>query len=762
MSGSAQRFRLGGRVQGVGFRPFVYRLARHYGLAGWVRNDGGQVEIHAQGPVEQLRTFGTALLLRAPASASARLLEVRAVAHESHDDFRILASAAGPPTGVHVPADRSTCDDCLAEMQDPGDRRYRYPFINCTQCGPRYSLIRQMPYDRPNTTLSHFPLCAPCAAEYADPLDRRFHAQPLACAECGPGLQWRDTGDTISGNEAALQAALAALRAGRIVALRGVGGYHLLCDAGSQSAVMRLRTRKARPLKPLAVMVPLRGAEGLDAARTVACLTPLEAALLQDPMRPIVLAARSAAAPLAAGIAPGLQEVGLMLPYSPLHHLVLQEFGGVLVVTSGNISGEPVQTDPADAEQSLGHIADGFLHHDRPIARCADDPVLRVSAGVARPLRLGRGNAPLELELVTPVAVPTLAVGAYLKNTVALAWGHRAVVSPHVGDLDSPRSREVFAGTIESLQQLYGVRAQRIVYDAHPQFPNSRWARESPLPSLAVWHHHAHASALAGEYPDPAALLCFTWDGLGLGPDRALWGGEALLGAPGDWRRVASFRPFRLPGGERAASQPWRSALSLCWETHTHWPAGDAFADPLLRHAFDDRVNSPPTSAVGRLFDGAAALLGICAYAGFDGEAPMRLEALCRSETLRRGEAQAVVLPLARDGHGILRSDWAPLVPALLDGRHSRNARATLFHESLAAALCAQACAVRQEFPVERVGLCGGVFQNRVLTERAETLLYAAGFDVLIPRRLPVGDAAISFGQLVEGAASTARYRVGT
>lgn len=750
MNDDAQRYRLGGRVQGVGFRPFVFRLAQHYGLDGWVRNDGGQVEVHAQGPADRLRTFGKALLQRAPPSANARLLDVRAVAPEAHAGFRIVASTTGLSLQVHIPADQSTCAECLAEMGDPAARRYRYPFINCTQCGPRYTLIRQMPYDRANTTLSTFTLCGDCADEYSVPTDRRFHAQPLACAACGPALSWRGAGTRVTGDEAVLSAALGMLRAGLIVAMRGVGGYHLLCDAGSEVAVMRLRARKGRPLKPLAVMVPLQGVDGLDHARRIAALVPEEAALLADPMRPIVIVTRTAAAPLAAGIAPGLHDVGLMLPYSPLHHLLIQEFAGPLVATSGNVSGEPVQTDPAEAELRLAGIADGFLHHDRPIARCADDPVYRVSAGVARPLRLGRGNAPLELDLPMPVSLPTLAVGAYLKNTVALAWGRRAVVSPHIGDLDSPRGREVFVAMTESLQQLYGVRAERIVHDAHPLFPNTHWARASTLPRLAVWHHDAHASALAGEHPNAAPLLCFTWDGMGVGPDRVLWGGEALYGGPGHWRRVASFRPFRLPGGERAARQPWRSALSLCWESDTAWPSGDAFANPLLRQAFDEYVNTPSTSAVGRLFDGAAALLGLCAYAGFEGEAPLRLEALCR------GDAEPIVLPLARDHHGVLRSDWASLVPALLDERRSRQERATQFHESLAAALCAQACEVRTEFAVQRVGLCGGVFQNRVLTERARMLLQAAGFEVLIPRCLPVGDAAISFGQLVESAATGA------
>jgi hydrogenase maturation protein HypF len=748
----AQRWRIGGHVQGVGFRPYVYRLAHQHGLAGWVRNDGGLVEIHAQGPADQLQTFGAALLQETPASASARLIEVRPAAAESRDDFRILDSTSSAETQVHVPVDLANCDECLAELRDPCSRRHRHPFINCTQCGPRYTLIRQMPYDRINTTLQGFALCAACAQEYADPCDRRFHAQPLACPACGPELRWGDRRGIRPGNEAALAAALAALRAGLIVAVRGVGGYHLLCDAASDEAVARLRLRKGRPLKPLAVMVPLRGEDGLDAARALAMISPQEKTALRSAVRPIVLVQRRAEAPLAAGIAPGLRALGLMLPYSPLHHLLTQEFAAALVATSGNLSGEPVLTAPDDAEARLRGVADGDLHHNRDIARHADDPVIRVTGGRARPLRLGRGNTPLEMDLAAESAAPTLAVGAYMKNTVALAWGRRAVVSAHIGDLDSPRGRDVFGEVAEGLQQLYGVRAERIVHDAHRGFPNSRWAVDRKLPTLAVWHHHAHAAAVAGEFPGDGPLLCFTWDGLGLGPDQTLWGGEALLGGPGDWRRVASFRPFRLPGGERAAREPWRSALALCWETGTPWPAGELLADPLLRKAFDAGLNAPATSSVGRLFDAAAAQLGTCAYASFDGEAPMRLEALCE----RRPEP--LTLPLQRDAEDLWRSDWAPLVPAMLDEREPRGTRAALFHATLAAALCAQAQAIRQQHAVQRVGLCGGVFQNRVLTDHARTLLRDAGFEVLIPRRLPVNDAAISFGQLIEGNAPHAAY----
>jgi hydrogenase maturation protein HypF len=742
----ARRWRIGGRVQGVGFRPFVYRLAHVYELTGWVRNTGGEVEIHGEGTLDRLEVFGCALLSRAPPAAAARLLEMRPVQGERSDEFRILASTAGEELQIHVPADLFTCDECLAELRDPTARRYDYPFINCTQCGPRYTLIRAMPYDRTNTALERFPLCPDCTAEYTDPLDRRFHAEPLACAACGPVLYWHGRSKVV-GNAPSLGAALGSLCDGQIIAVRGVGGYHLLCDARDENAVARLRLRKGRPAKPLAVMLPWRGPDGLDCARLLANLLPVETEALRGAVRPIVLVRRNIRAPLAKSIAPGLLEVALMMPYSPLHYLLLARFDAPLVATSGNLSGEPVLTEPDQAEARLADVADGFLHHDRPIVRPAEDPVVRVVAGALRPMRLGRGTAPLELELPRPAQVPLLAVGAYQKTTVALAWGKRAVVSPHIGELASPRGREVFAQVAHDLQSLYGVRAERIAHDAHPGFANTRWARNSGLPTQPIWHHHAHASAVAGEYPSEAPLLCFTWDGVGLGPDNSLWGGEALLGRPGAWTRVASMRPFRLPGGERAAREPWRSALALCWECGKAWPGGESLGGPLMRAAWDAGVNAPSTTSVGRLFDAAAALVGCCSVASYEGQAPMQLEALC-------GESAASIdLPLARDESGIWRSDWASLVSALLDEDRAPSARAAMFHASLAQALCAQALAVHQQTGVTRIGLGGGVFQNRVLSDLAQRLLSAAGFEVLIPQRLPVNDAAISFGQIIEAMA---------
>jgi hydrogenase maturation protein HypF len=743
---TARRWRLGGRVQGVGYRPFVYRLAQVYKLTGWVINNGGEVEIHAQGSAEDLHAFGAALLTRAPPAAIPRLLQTRASREDSLAEFRILPSAADGNSQVHVPLDLFTCEDCLSEMHDPEARRYRYPFINCTQCGPRYTLICALPYDRCNTTLERFTLCSDCAAEYADPRDRRFHAEPLACPACGPVLTWTAGPRAVRGNVASLAAAIEALIDGAIIGMRGIGGYHLLCDAGNEIAVARLRARKSRPAKPLAVMVPWRGGDGLDYARELAELTSLEAAALRGPMRPIVVTTRRERARLAESVAPGIELLGMMLPYSPLHHLLLQEFAAALVATSGNISGEPVLTDAHDVESRLGGVADGFLHHDRPIARPADDPVIRVVANVARPIRLGRGSAPVELALPVFLRKPVLAVGAHLKTTIALGWEDRAVVSPHIGDLSSPRGRDVFAQVIEDLQQLYGVRAQHIVHDAHPDFPSTRWARASGLSTQPVWHHSAHASAVAGEYPSEQPLLCFTWDGAGLGPDGTLWGGEALLGNPGAWTRVASFRPFRLPGGERAMREAWRAALALCWECGHSWTTR-RLVDPLLRAAWESRLNTPVSTSVGRLFDAASALLRVCDRSSYEGEAAMRLEALCS------GTQSPVALPLARDACGVWRSDWAPLLPALLDVSRTPRVRAAVFHASLAHTLCEQALAVRCTSGVERVAISGGVFQNRVLTEQVHSLLHDAGFEVLMPTRMPVNDAAISFGQLIEAGA---------
>lgn len=737
----ARSWLITGQVQGVGFRPFVYRIARAHGIHGYVRNRVGQVEILGEGTRSALNRFGNALATAAPRIAAPKVAAVHSKPVSGHDAFQILPSMGSEVADIHVPPDYFCCDDCLDELMNPGDRRYRYPFINCTQCGPRYTLMTRMPYDRCNTSMANFVLCPLCRQEYQDPANRRFHAEPVACPTCGPSLLFREPGHAdVTDTGEALAACIAALRAGRIVAVKGIGGYHLMTDAGSEPAVSRLRQRKGRPHKPLAVMFPFEA--GLRTLHAAVALDAITLATLTQPTRPIVLVPKRPGAPLAANLAPGLNEMGVMLPYSPLHHLLLTDFGGALVATSGNVSGEPVLTREAQAESRLGRVADAFLHHNRPIVRPADDPVLRMVAGKARPLRLGRGAAPVEMTLPCKLAKPLLAVGGHIKNTVALAWERRVVISPHIGDLSSVRAMEVFEHTIRDLQSLYGIEAQCVTCDAHPHYGSTHWAAASGLPVVKVFHHHAHASALAGEYPEVERWLVFTWDGVGYGEDGTLWGGEALFGRPGQWRRRGTMRPFRPPGGERASREPWRSAAALCWESGVTWPSarGD-----LVHWAWLRRINAPQTSAVGRLFDAAAALLRLLDNASFEGQGPMWLEAVAAN-------APALTLPVARNDMGIWHTDWAPLVPMLLDDKSSVAERAGIFHASLALALVEQARAVREREGAFTVGLSGGVFQNRLLTESVITLLHAQGFDVCIAARVPCNDAGLSFGQIVEAA----------
>ena len=740
----ARRIVVTGRVQGVGFRPFVSRLAHESALTGWVLNRAGQVELIVQGPSQQLDAFERALIACAPPLAMPSIAETRDVDYTRLRDFEILESEPGDVRQGHIPPDFFICDDCLEEMHDSSQRRYRYPFINCTQCGPRYTIIECLPYDRPNTAMAGFPLCADCLAEYQDSRDRRFHAQPLACPECGPSLTFRQRGhDEINSTEAALTACVNALSAGRVIAVKGVGGYHLLCDARSERTVQRLRDRKHRPCKPLALMMPWAGRDGLGAVRAYAEPIAAESALLRDPLRPIVLVKKRQNHTLAEAIAPGIAEVGVMLPYSPLHHLLLEAFSAPVVATSGNISGEPVLTDSEEVENRLGEVADAFLHHNRPIRRPADDAVFRHVAGKMRPFRLGRGCAPLELSLPVRVDEPVLAVGGQMKNTVALAWDDRAVISPHIGDLGSRRSQQVFEQIIFDLSRLYGVDIKRVVGDAHPDYSSSRWARQTGLPFTRVFHHHAHASALAGEYSLHEPMLVFTWDGTGFGEDGTIWGGEGLLGSPGNWRRVTSFRPFRLPGGERAGREPWRCALALLWELQLTWDDCPQ-ASELLRRAWLQRLNSPICSSVGRLFDAASALLGLTAEATYEGEAAMVLEAASADTD------EAIKLPLARRDDGLWLSDWSPLLPMLQDKSLPIRERGARFHSSLAQNVLAQARMIRDEWNINRIGLAGGVFQNRLLTEQAMRLLQCDAFEVYLPERIPVNDAGLSFGQLIE------------
>lgn len=744
----ARRILVNGRVQGVGFRPFVYRLATEFGLTGWVMNRLGQVEIHVEGETSALRRFEDGLSAQAPPLAQPRITSSEPCQRETPDGFSIRTSSHAGAAHIHVPPDLFTCDDCLAELNDPADRRYRYPFINCTQCGPRYTLIRALPYDRPNTTMAGFKLCSQCRREYENPADRRFHAEPLACPVCGPQLEFHVPGHPrIRGTATALAGCIKALRAGQLVAVKGIGGYHLVCDARNDAAIALLRKRKPRPHKPLAVMFPALPGKPLACVSLAVFLARDQADLLLSPGRPIVLARRRPGGPLSGLVAPGLDEIGVMLPYSPLHHLLINDYGAPLIATSANISGEPVLTENRVVEDRLGHVADAFLHHDRPIERPADDPVYRVIGNRPRLLRAGRGDTPLELELPFSLVAPVIAVGGHLKNTVALAWRNRLVVSPHIGDMGNARSLAVFEQTLQDLQSLYGVAATAVICDAHPGYATTHWAEHCRLPVHRVLHHHAHAavSCLADLAADQR--LVFTWDGTGYGADGTLWGGEALLGRPGHWQRFASLRPFYLPGGERAGREPWRSAAAVCWETGTDWPQLPTDSG-LLRRAWEHRINTPQTSAAGRLFDAAAALTGLCRQASFEGQGPMLLEAAAS------GTAAPLELPLLQDDSGLWLSDWEPLLPLLLDSTRPAAERAAGFHATMAGVLLQQARQARTDYGITRIGLCGGVFQNRILTEQAIALLTGDGFLVELPDDVPVNDAGISVGQVIEYAHS--------
>jgi hydrogenase maturation protein HypF len=744
----ARKLILGGRVQGVGFRPFVYRLATRYSVHGWVRNNTGEVEVLAQGDAEMLQRFRQALVAEAPPLAQPKVLADDPAATEPVVGFQIRVSESSRSEHIHLPPDQFACDDCLSEMSDPRDRRFRYPFINCTQCGPRYTLIERLPYDRANTSMARFVLCPQCAVEYTDPSNRRFHAEPLACPRCGPRLEFCMPGSSAQYGADALAATIDALRAGKIVAVKGIGGYHLLCDAANSIAVATLRTRKKRPHKPLAVMFPLES--DLAALRRASVPSLIHETMLRDPVRPIVLIPKNPASDLAPEIAPNIGDIGAMLPYSPLHHLLLADFGAPLVATSGNISGEPVLSENDMAEARLATIVDVFLHHDRRIVRPADDPIYRVVAAKPRPMRLGRGNAPAEFELSFSLRRPLLALGGHLKNTLALAWRRRAVVSPHLGDMDTPRGLELLKSVAADLQSLYGVRAEMLACDAHPGYATTRLASGLGLPVTKIFHHEAHASALAEEFDAAADWLVFTWDGAGFGRDGTIWGGEGLLGRPGSWRRVASVRPFVLLGGDRAAREPWRSALALCWEAGIEW--NDCANDTsVLRHAWTRKINCPRTSSIGRLFAGAAALLGLVARASYEGQAASQLEAISYAD------ADAIELPLTRCADVIWQSDWAPLLKHLMNPRQTISGRAAMFHATLAEMLLAQARALRNEYGTFRIGLTGGCFQNRLLCERVFTGAKRDGFLAFLPEQLPCNDAGLSFGQIVEASAHDRR-----
>lgn len=738
---NARQFSIGGQVQGVGFRPYVYRLAHSLGLNGWVQNLKGNVLIHIQGESSKLKQFSTTLTQQAPDIARPIIINEKNVQPEPVQTFSIRDSDTNTEADIHTPVDFYTCKDCLQELQDPDNRRYQYPFINCTQCGPRYTLINQLPYDRTHTTMSGFPLCSACESEYNNPLDRRFHAEPIACAQCGPHLQYIEKNNEINDTHQALDKAVYALQSGKIVAVKGIGGYHLFCDASNDAAILKLRTNKPRPHKPLAVMFPSAGNDELEILQQHVKLSDTEAQLITDPSRPIVIVDKKDNSSLSPHLAPELTQLGVFLPYSPLHHLLLKKFNKPVVATSANISGEPVLTKKEQVQQRLQHIADCFLHHNRPIARPADDSVVRVINQQARAIRIGRGMAPIELLLPYSIQKPTLAVGGQMKNSIAMAWNNRMIISPHIGDLDSPHSLCVFEQVITDLQNLYEIKIEQVVCDAHRGYASHRWAQDSGLPVIPVFHHHAHASALEAEFPKKTPWLVFTWDGVGYGADHSLWGGEALLGRPGNWKRVASFMPFRVPGGDMAARQSWRSAAALCWQ------AGQDYKAPqehdLVKHAWKNNLNCATTSAVGRLFDAAASLTGLIEQYSFEGQGPMLLEA--NTTPLEQLES----LPI-KNIDDILKADWRPLLPILQNETLTITQRANHFHATLAATLLEQAALARELYGDFQIGLSGGVFQNKKLTEHIIAILEENDFIIHYNQQIPCNDGGLCAGQIME------------
>jgi hydrogenase maturation protein HypF len=753
--------RVGGAVQGVGFRPFVYRLALELGLEGWVLNDAEGVLIEAQGPADALSCFEQRLRTDAPPLARVEQLQSGLQAVQDEDcEFRILASRSGR-VSTAIPPDTATCADCLAELFDPADRRHRYAFINCTQCGPRYTLTHRLPYDRRETSMAVFPQCATCLREYGAPADRRFHAEPNACPVCGPALALVDAGGRAITTHGAdtVAATLALLREGRIVAIKGLGGFHLACDARNAETVARLRLRKQREEKPFAVM-----AANLASANTWVHASPAARALLCAVERPIVLTPlREGGANALQGIAPGLNTLGMMLPCTPIQFLLFHEAAGrpagtdwlndaqelLLVMTSANPGGEPLVKDNAEALSRLQGIADAWLLHDRDIVARCDDSVLRAAPGSATQfIRRARGYTPRPITLAQ-AGPSVLATGAWLKNTVCLTRGNEAFLSPHIGDLDNAATCDALAEMVEHLCAVLDVQPQGVAHDLHPDFFSTRFAQrlagERGLPALAVQHHHAHVAAIAAEHGVQAPLLGLALDGIGLGSDQGAWGGELLLVDGARFERLGHLAPIAMPGGDAAAREPWRMAAAVLHEMGRgteiearfgRRPAAAPVAQMLARG-----LRCPPTTSMGRCFDAAAGLLRVRETSAYEGQAPMLLEALAASAPAPSGDVEGLVLLRA---YGTL--DLSPLLARLAEETDAVQG-AALFHHALADGLARWVGRAARITGLRTVALGGGCFLNALLSALLVPQLAQLGLEVLQARQAPPNDGAISLGQ---------------
>jgi hydrogenase maturation protein HypF len=768
----ARALQVEGVVQGVGFRPFVWRLATELGLAGRVRNAAGRVEVEVAGSSQALDAFARRLRAEAPPRARVeRIAEVHldaAVAASLPTPFEIDQSVTAVASDRLFPPDIATCDDCLSELFDPTDRRYRYPFINCTNCGPRATIIDELPYDRAQTTMRAFPLCEACEREYRNPADRRFHAEPVACPACGPRLAWRATGAPAPSatGEGALAAAIHALRTGHIVAVKGLGGYHLACDATDEAAVRRLRDRKRRWAKPFAVMV-----RDLAAAQALCRVGALERRLLLGPARPIVLleARPSARSAVARSVAAGNRRLGVFLPYTPLHHLLLAHVGRPLVLTSGNLTDEPLATDDQDALERLAGLADGFLAHDREIRARYDDTVTRVVAGRESVVRRARGYAPEPMPLPVATPVPVLAVGAELKHTFSLARGARAHVAPHNGDLEDLATHRAFTDGLAHLSRLLALEPEVVAHDLHPEYLSTKYAtaRFPAERRVAVQHHHAHVASCAAEHGITSRFLGVAYDGLGMGDDGTLWGGEVLAADLLGYRRLARFGRAPLPGGALAVKRPYRMALGYLFGAEDPGQGAPGLAaaadlaaeflarlDPrevaVVRTQIDRRLNAPAASSAGRLFDAAAAMLGIRDVAEYEAQAAIDLE-------LAAGDRRADPLPYRLAyADGLLVYDPRPTLAAVLAGQAPAGTLAAAFQTTIAEVTRELLSDAHARTGLRTVCLSGGVFQNRRLASVLLRELASDGFEVFINRQVPVNDGGVSYGQAAVAAARLA------
>ena len=765
--------RVEGTVQGVGFRPFVYSLASRLGLTGVVGNDVDGVFAEVEGPVATVQEFLVALETEAPPLARIERITTRNINLNGGHGFRIAHSEPGGQRRTLVSADSATCADCLAELADPADRRFGYPFINCTNCGPRFTIVKDVPYDRPLTTMAGFEMCAQCAAEYRDPADRRFHAQPTCCPACGPSLRLLGPGGTVLAGEGPgepVRAAAALLRAGLVLAVKGLGGYHLATDATSEVATAALRGRKHREDKPFAVMVA-----GLDTARELCEVDETAAGLLASPRRPIVLLPRRdgagvARVSIAPSVAPGNRQLGVMLPYTPLHHLLLAAVAGPMVATSGNVSDEPIVYDDAEALDRLAGIADAFLTHDRPIHVRADDSVVRSLRGREMLLRRSRGYAP-EPVRTGAFARPVLACGAELKNTFCLAKERHAFVSPHIGDLENAATLRSFTEGIEHFRRLFDVTPEVVAHDLHPEYLSTKFAidladralaDETGLDLVGVQHHHAHIASCLADNGERGPVIGVAFDGTGFGTDGTIWGGEFLVADLAGFTRGGHLAPVPMPGGAAAIRQPWRMAAAYLDAAGLDAAGLEAAGLDVARRnerwadvvALARRgVNAPLTSSAGRLFDAAAALLGVRDTINYEGQAAIELEQL--TDPAEAGAYQAGI----DDGEpfGVRGGDLIAAAAADLRAGVAREVIAGRFHNAVVALIEEGCVLLRERHGLATVALSGGVFQNLLVLRGAAARLEARGFRVLLHSRVPGNDGGISLGQAVVAAARDRR-----